>query len=134
MDGNTTPDLVRDAAGQPLAVGDRVAFTYRTGGDGSHHALRLGTIERITGQRVRIQIGHEEYVPRRFGQVCKVPTKSQAVNHDRLVAVCLGLYLFGRWTCEGAELAEQARMWEALRDVLGLEPGTATACGLGADS
>lgn len=40
------------------------------------------------------------------------------------------LYLSGRWTA-GLPAPLEARMWEDLRDALGLEPGTATDAGIG---
>lgn len=41
----------------------------------------------------------------------------------------LALYEAGRWqlAAPGANEADQAKLWEALRDALGLQPGTATA-------
>jgi hypothetical protein len=38
------------------------------------------------------------------------------------------LYMAGKW-CAGLPANLEARMWEDLRDALGLEPGTATALG-----
>jgi hypothetical protein len=40
------------------------------------------------------------------------------------------LYMAGRWECHALPESEQARLWEALRDALGLPQGTATAAGV----
>lgn len=42
------------------------------------------------------------------------------------------LYLSGRWSA-GLPANLEARLWEDLRDGLGLEPGTATAAAIGSD-
>jgi len=66
--------LCSDLAGQSLAVGDRVAVTYRTGGKGSHWALRLAYVVRHTPTGVRVSLdpgGDEEW--RRYSQVVRVP-------------------------------------------------------------
>lgn len=46
------------------------------------------------------------------------------------------LYEAGRWTLADGHLFElaQAKLWQDLRDALGLQPGTATALGAGADA
>jgi hypothetical protein len=49
-----------------------------------------------------------------------------------LFDAALALYLAGRWQCRELPPIEQARLWEELRDALGLLPGTATACEVGA--
>jgi hypothetical protein len=41
------------------------------------------------------------------------------------------LYRAGRWSC-GLPPAEEARLWENLRDALGFAPGTATKAGVAA--
>jgi hypothetical protein len=62
-------------AGNPLEIGDRVAVTYRTGGKGSHWALRLAYVVRHTPTGVRVSLDHpsgaEEW--RRHSQVVRVP-------------------------------------------------------------
>jgi hypothetical protein len=42
------------------------------------------------------------------------------------------LYMAGRWECSALPGSEQVRLWEALRDALGLPKGTATAAGVAA--
>jgi hypothetical protein len=49
---------------------------------------------------------------------------------DALAEAALALYLAGRWTSEWVSVDEQARLWEALRDALGLPEGTATKAGV----
>lgn len=41
------------------------------------------------------------------------------------------LYFAGRWQLEGVADEHSAELWAALRDALGLPPGSATAAGLG---
>lgn len=53
-------------------------------------------------------------------------------QNDNLHAAATALYLAGRWECAGVPNA--AKLWEDLRDALGLPPGTATARGIGADA
>lgn len=65
---------MRDVAGNNLAVGDRVAVPYRTGGHGSHWALRLAYVVRPTPTGVRVSLdpsGEEAW--RRYTQVVRVP-------------------------------------------------------------
>jgi hypothetical protein len=52
------------------------------------------------------------------------------VSDVKLWVVAHQLYLAGRWTCEGLSPEEQARLWEDLRDALGLPEGTATKAGV----
>lgn len=40
------------------------------------------------------------------------------------------LYFAGRWSCENSDV-DAAQLWTNLRDALQIEPGTATALGIG---
>jgi hypothetical protein len=44
----------------------------------------------------------------------------------------LALYFAGRWSCDKLPPDEQARLWEELRDALGLPEGSATKAGVNA--
>lgn len=57
----------------------------------------------------------------------------RAADPDKVIAAARKLYLAGRWSA-GLPDALEARMWEDLRDALGLAPGTATEAGMGADT
>lgn len=49
----------------------------------------------------------------------------------RVVDAATALYMAGKWSA-GLPANLEARMWEDLRDALGLTPGTATEAGVGA--
>ena len=49
---------------------------------------------------------------------------------QELHAAANALYAAGRWDCASIPLAEQAKLWESLRDALGLPTGTATKIGV----
>lgn len=50
---------------------------------------------------------------------------------DKLVEAAQALYFAGVWQLQNAEKPEneQSKMWEALRDAMGLKPGSATQAG-----
>lgn len=52
---------------------------------------------------------------------------------ELLISAATRLYLYAKWVDASGDLTadEQAEMWEALRDALGLAPGTATIHGVG---
>jgi hypothetical protein len=50
-------------------------------------------------------------------------------DRDTLLAAARALYDAGRWTCDRP--CDEARLWEALRDAIGLPPGYATSRGIG---
>lgn len=50
-------------------------------------------------------------------------------RHQALYLAAHALYTAGRWTCDRA--CDAAGLWTALRDALGLPPGTATSLGMG---
>lgn len=49
---------------------------------------------------------------------------------DNLRSAATALYMAGRWDCDKLQPSEQARLWEDLRDALGLDHGTATSAGV----
>jgi hypothetical protein len=53
-----------------------------------------------------------------------------ACRVDALEAAGKALYMAGRWDCVSVDAGHAARLWEALRDALGLPVGTATANGV----
>lgn len=57
---------------------------------------------------------------------------ARALRLERLLQASRTLYEAGRWTCEGMPAAQQALLWEALRDAAAIPRGTATALGNGA--
>jgi hypothetical protein len=49
---------------------------------------------------------------------------------DKIERAAKELYLCGHWVCSGIDVARQGELWEALRDALGIERGTATKAGV----
>lgn len=60
-------------------------------------------------------------------------SKLDTTKDYRLRWIVASLYMAGKWECKTIDPKLQARMWEAVRDALGLEPGTATKAGVGVD-
>lgn len=56
--------------------------------------------------------------------------REQLASAEALRGAALDLYMSGRWELTGMAPDVQARLWEALRDALGLEPGAATKAGV----
>lgn len=48
-------------------------------------------------------------------------------NNDKLRKAALALYFAGRWSCH--KPVDEAKLWEDLRDALGLPAGSATKAG-----
>ena len=61
---------------------------------------------------------------------CPKPAQTPSTARGDLKAAATALYMAGRWDCANLSGDEQARMWEALRDALGLSVGTATTAGV----
>jgi hypothetical protein len=51
------------------------------------------------------------------------------IDAQALFTAAYSLYMAGRWTCDRP--VDAAGLWTALRDALGLDPGTATKAGIG---
>ena len=47
------------------------------------------------------------------------------INIEQLVQAGTALYMAGRWSCDAD--VDEAKLWEDLRDALGLPQGTETA-------
>lgn len=62
-----------------------------------------------------------------------VERHSGPMAHAGLRRAALALYEAGLWKCAGLHPVEQVKLWDDLRDALGLTPGHATALGVGAD-
>ena len=48
-------------------------------------------------------------------------------EHDKLREAALALYFAGKWSCHRP--VDEAKLWEDLRDALGLKAGAATSAG-----
>jgi hypothetical protein len=140
---------MKDYLGQELLVGQHAISIEPGGGSSGPSSWNFKRVRILRMTAALVQVCAHDDMPcgtaeelarwqrrntwkRSPHKMIAMPTKASLVNHDRLVAVGLALYMYGRWTCEGAPADDQARMWEALRDVLGLPAGTATDLGLGA--
>lgn len=145
-----------DFFGQVTKVGDQVAFMLNAGGRRVRRELTQGLVVRMVPSGIVVRhVAHWDRTAHNklVETLCKlefvrVPdgfrnirldagedvSKSSQVNHHKLVAVCLALYMTGRWSAPGVDDAEAARLWETLRDILGLTPGTATSLGMGASN
>ena len=83
----------------------------------------------LASVRVRaLRAAYAEIGRQRAAAEVKAALHSDA--HEQLNALreaVKALYMAGRWTVDGMPADEQAVLWERLRDLCGIEPGTETA-------
>ena len=71
-----------------------------------------------------------EDVTRVDGSTQLAGPRATAAENEAIRAAATALYLAGRWDCPNVTPRDAARLWEGLRDALGLPVGTATAHGV----
>lgn len=84
------------------------------------------------GQRTREKRGHEVLASCGHDVLALLRRSAHAETREKLKEAATVLYMVGRWSAPGISDEMAAKLWEDLRDALGLPPGTATSVGIGA--